>query len=136
MNDAKVFVDTNIFVYLYSDSEFEKQQIARNFLNLYDRAISTQVLNEFCNVCIRKLNISVSDIKEVVSEICKTCEVLTVNEDIIYSALDLNEKYGYSYYDSLIIASALNGGCEYLITEDLADGQVINGKLTIKNIFS
>ena len=46
------------------------------------------------------------------------------------------ENLSLTGYDSLIVASALNGGCEYLLTEDLADGQVIEDTLTIKNIFT
>ena len=136
MSGAKAFVDTNILVYLYSAQEPEKRQIAMAAINQYDRAISTQVLSEFCNVCIRKLNFKISPVKKAILEICSACEIFTVDKPHITFALDLHEKYGYSYYDSLIIATALDGGCEYLLTEDLADGQVIEGKLTIKNIFT
>ena len=119
MSGAKAFIDTNLFVYLYSDQEPDKRQAVIAAMNQYDRFVSTQVLNEFCNVCIRKLNLQVSAVKQAVEEICVVCEVLAVDESTVLSALDVLEKYKYSYYDSLIIASALKGGCEYLLTEDL-----------------
>ena len=136
MSGGKAFVDTNLFVYLYSEHEPEKQKAAMSAMNHYDRTVSTQVLNEFCNVCTRKLGFKIPAIKKAIGEICYTCEVLTVDETIITLALDLQQKYGYSYYDSLIIASALDSECVCLLTEDLADGQVIEGKLTIKNVFA
>ena len=135
MSGVKAFLDTNLLVYLYSEQEPEKQQIIYSLMNEYDRFVSTQVLNEFCNVCIRKLKLPNESIKLAIDEICNTCEVLTIDESHVQSALDLREKYGYSYYDSLIIASALDGNCDYLLTEDLSDSQIIEGKLTIKNIF-
>ena len=93
-------------------------------------------LNEFCNVCIRKLKLPVLFVKNAVEEICETCELLAVDDITIVKALDIHEKYGYAYYDSLIIASALEHDCQYLLTEDMADGQLIDGRLTIKNIFA
>ena len=136
MSGVKAFIDTNMFVYLYSQQEPEKQQAVIAAMNQYDRVVSTQVLNEFCNVCIRKLNFHVSAVKQAVEEICRTCEILSIDESNVQFALDIREKYGYSYYDSLIIVSALDGGCDYLLTEDLSDGQKIEDTLTIKNIFT
>ena len=135
MSGAKAFFDTNLLVYLFSEQEPDKRQAVIAAMNQYNRFVSTQVLNEFCNVCIRKLNLQVSAVKKAIEEICVACEVLPVDESTVLSALDVQEKYKYSYYDSLIIASALGSGCEYLLTEDLSHGQTIEGKLGVKNIF-
>jgi predicted nucleic acid-binding protein len=59
-----------------------------------------------------------------------------VNERTVKKALFVHGKYGYSYYDSLMIAAVLENGCDYLLSEDMVDGQVIEGTLTVKNIFS
>ena len=61
---------------------------------------------------------------------------MIVDENTISRALVLHEKLGYSYYDCLIIASALDSNCRYLFSEDMADGQIIEGSLTIKNVLS
>jgi predicted nucleic acid-binding protein len=61
--------------------------------------------------------------------------VVYIYEDTIEKALAIHEKYKYPYYDSLIVASALEHECQYLLSEDMADGQVIEGRLTIQNIF-
>lgn len=136
MNANRAFLDTNLFVYLYSETDTTKRKQVFVAINTFDRVVSTQVLNEFCNVALRKLRHSVLAVKNAVREICETCYLATINETIIMNALNVHEKYGYSYYDSLIITSALEQKCRYLLSEDMNDEQVIDGHLTIKNIFT
>jgi predicted nucleic acid-binding protein len=62
--------------------------------------------------------------------------LLLVDVETIDKALELHEKYKYSYYDCLMLASALNSGCKYMLSEDLADGHIIEGNLKIVNIFA
>jgi predicted nucleic acid-binding protein len=112
-----------------------KQKRAFFALNQYNCQISTQVINEFSHVCIRKWKAPKENVLRAIGKICSYCDMLYVYERTIEKALDIHEKYGYAYYDSLIIASALEGNCQYLLSEDMADGQLIERKLTIKNIF-
>jgi predicted nucleic acid-binding protein len=133
---AKAFIDTNIFVYIYSGNEQSKRKQAVSQIDRFDRVVSTQVLNEFCNVCIRKLHMELSCVEAAIEKICRTNELSIISEDTVKQALFVHDKYGYSYYDSLMVASALENDCEYLLSEDLADGQVIENSLTIRNIFS
>ena len=135
MNE-RAFIDTNVFIYLYSEDEIEKQEISKNVFNKYDCIISTQVLNEFCNVCIRKLNQTIENVELAIDEIMEQCTVTLIQKHNIKQVLEVHKRYGYKYFDSLIIASALNADCKYLITEDLSDGQIINEKLRIINIYS
>jgi predicted nucleic acid-binding protein len=135
MNGGRAFVDTNVFAYLYSDAEPEKQIQAKLSINDYQRFISTQVINEFCNVCIKKLGFPIPKVKNIVNQICETCNLIAVDETTVVKALDLHEKYGFSYYDSLMLASALECDCQYILSEDMANNQIIEGSLTIKNIF-
>ena len=131
----KAFIDTNVFIYLYSEDETAKCGISQAAVDKYDCIVSTQVLNEFSNVCIRKLNKSPNEIEAAIDEIVGQCTMITIDEQTIKQTLRLHSKYGYNYFDCLMIASALGSNCRYLITEDLADGQVIDGRLTIVNIF-
>jgi predicted nucleic acid-binding protein len=135
MND-KAFIDTNVFIYLYSEDETQKQRISQKAVEKFDCIISTQVLNEFGNVCIGKLNQPPEDVELAISEITEQCTVLMIEMHTITQALQIHKRYGYKYFDCLMIASALNSGCKYFITEDLSDGQVIDNKLTIINIYS
>ena len=95
-NADRAFLDTNIFVYLYSGTEPHKCAHIFSAINAYHRVISTQVLNEFCNVCIRKMKLSVPFVKNAVEEICETCELLAVDDVTIMEALGVHEKYGYA----------------------------------------
>ena len=132
----KAFIDTNILIYLYSEDEIQKQNISQNVVNKYDCVISTQVLNEFCNVCIRKLNQSTEEVELAINEIIEQCSVLLIEKHYIIQALEIHKRYGYKYFDSLMLVSALNSNCKYFITEDLADGQILDKKLTVINIYS
>ena len=135
MSAAKAFIDTNIFIYIYSGTETQKRNDAMRTINLYDRVISTQVLNEFCNVCLKKIGIPKPMVEESLKKMSSLCELVNVYESTVFKALEIHAKYRYAYYDSLMIASALETGCNYLISEDMADSQIIEGILIIKNIF-
>jgi predicted nucleic acid-binding protein len=136
MPAVKAFVDTNIFVYIYSDDEQDKRRQAVTQIDEFDRVISTQVLNEFCNVCTRKMRMELTNVETAIEKICLTNTLTAISEKTVGKALFIHGKYGYSYYDSLMVASALESDCEYLLSEDMADGQVIEGALTVRNIFS
>jgi predicted nucleic acid-binding protein len=136
MSDARAFIDTNVIIYLYSQADEQKRNRAYSVLKQYDRQISTQVLNEFSHICTKKLKFTERTVQSLIRQICLYCDVAYIYEDTIEKALSIYEKYGYAYYDSLIIASALEHDCRYLLSEDMADGQVVAGRLTIKNIFA
>ena len=77
----------------------------------------------------------INDVKQVIEAVNDRCDVTTVNYGTVQEALDIKEQYGYSYYDSLILASALESGCHRIFTEDMPAGQIINNKLEIVNPF-
>ncbi len=132
MND-KIFIDTNILIYLYSKSELEKRAKVIAFLENKDLIISTQVLNELSNVLIRKFNFSTNIVLNVFEELSDICLISVVHISTIKKALFVLNKYKYSYYDSLIIASAIDKYCNILCTEDMHNGQIIEGSLEIFN---
>ena len=138
MSDKRAFVDTNMLVYLYSgnDEDNDKRRCVHKEMRQYNCQISTQVLNEFSNICVKKLKIKANEIRVLINQICSYCDLVYVDEDTINKALELCSRYNYSYYDSLMLASALEYGCDYLLSEDLSDGQIIEGSLAIKNIFT
>jgi predicted nucleic acid-binding protein len=113
----------------------EKQKIAQKAVDKYECIISTQVLDEFSNICIKKLFIKQEEIELAIDEMIELCTVLILEKEYIKQALNIHKNFGYNYYDCLMIVSALNSGCDYLLTEDMADGQVIENKLNTVNIF-
>jgi len=131
-----VFVDTSVLVYAYSTTDPNKVEIAREVLRISGGWISTQVLSEFSNVALRKLVMPPREIAEAVRQLAETRRVLTVRIGHVVAALEVSRRYRYSYYDSLIIASALAAGATTLYTEDLHHGQTIDGILRIVSPFA
>lgn len=135
MNDNSFF-DTNVLVYLYSDDEPTKQQQALTQVeNAENRWVSTQVINELSNTLRKKFKLDYADIEKVIAEIKLGFQIYPVQIETIERALKIAQSYRYSYYDSLIIATALELSCSVLYSEDMQDGQVIEKKLTISNSF-
>jgi len=132
---GKVFLDTNILIYCYSSTEPDKRSKAQSVASLPDVFISTQVIKEFINTLRKKFRLDWPTIQSAVFEVEKNFEVYPNTANSIHHACKLAERYNYSFYDSLIIAAALEIGCFTLFTEDLQDGQVIENVLTIKNPF-
>lgn len=120
------FLDSNIFVYFADKRDARKQHIARTILwnakNSGAYLISLQVLNEFANVALRKLNMDENDVRAYIEEFA---QIRTVENRLAwtYPALEIRKRYGIQFYDSLILAAASASGCGEILTEDLADGQ-------------
>ena len=130
----KAFFDSNIFIYAFSKQDIKKGDIALALLKDSEPIVSTQVLSECANVFIKKGSWSFGKAKKALDSIKKFCNVVIVNEELIDFALKLAEKYGYSYYDSQILAVGISAKCEILYSEDMQDGQIVEG-LKIVNPF-
>lgn len=132
---GKVFLDSNILIYSYSKNERDKQKIARRLISENDSWISTQVLQELTNTVTRKFNFSLLDAQKAIIECCQN-NILHINtEHTILQACQLAIKYGFSFYDSLILSSSLECECDILYSEDLQHGQMIEKRLKIINPF-
>ena len=134
---GRAFFDTNIFIYLYAENEREKQAICKEVINKANECVtSTQILNEINNVLIKKWKLPVDIIKIIQHDVRRISEVKQINEDTIDKAIDLSARNGFSYFDCLMLASALEGNCQEIFTEDMNDGQIINETLKIVNPFT
>lgn len=136
MND-RVFVDTNIWVYAkINGKEVIKQKMAIDFLSKLKEQvyISTQIINEFFNV-LAKNKIDNDKIIESIYQILNNVILSEVTFSIIERSWKLREKYHYSVYDSLILASAIESDCTILYSEDFHHNQQIENKLRIINPF-
>ena len=124
------FIDTNVFVYAADSKNPEKRSVARNVISNAvvsgDGRINVQVLNEFSSVARRKLGLTVVEIKNYL-EMFRALTVLPVAADVTEKGLDIMERYGVQFYDSLLLASASESGCDEFISEDLNDGQIYCG---------
>ncbi len=133
MSAAERFFDTNVLLYLLSGDDAKADQAEAALAS--GGVISVQVLNEFAAVATRKLKMPMAEIREVLATIRAVCKVVPVSEEIHDKGLELAERYGLSIYDAMIVASALLAGCKLLLSEDIQDGQLIEGSLEIRNPF-
>ena len=105
MSAAEPFFDTNVLLYLLS-ADAAKADRAESLL-ADGGTISVQVLNEFASVALRKLELPVAELREVLEPVRSVCQVEPVTEDTHDRALALVERYGFSLYDAMLIAAAL-----------------------------
>ena len=124
------FIDTNVFVYAADSKNPEKRAIARNLISMSVSSggcrISVQVLNEFASVAARKLGLTIGEIKAYL-EMFRALPVLPMSTDVTEKGLDVMKRYGLQFYDSLLLVSASESGCDEFVSEDLNDGQIYCG---------
>ncbi|HTW31064.1 MAG TPA: PIN domain-containing protein [Candidatus Sulfotelmatobacter sp.] len=131
---VRAFLDTNVFVYAIARDD-PRSHSAEELISAGGR-VSVQVLNEFAAVVRRKTNMPWGEVQLALESITSLCpDPLPISLDTHREALAIAEKYGYSIYDALIVASALEAKCTILYSEDMQDGQVIDRRLTIRNPF-
>ncbi len=131
----KIFLDSNVLIYSYSNSELTKQSIARKIITESHTFISTQVLQELTNTITKKLKFSFRQAESAIEECTNNSNVHANNVETILHACRIAEKYLFSFYDSLIVSAAMECGCTILYLEDMQHGQKIEQTLTILNPF-
>jgi len=127
-------VDTNIFLYLRDSDSPEKQKKANNLIDL-SPVVSSQVISEYLNVSKRLLRLP----KEQILDIClydlEGCNVHSVTLSTLRLAHKLISIYDFQLFDSIIVASSLEAGCDILYSEDFQHNQLIENRLRIINPF-
>jgi predicted nucleic acid-binding protein len=137
---AEYFIDTNLFIYQLEASDERKaataDRIIRKGIEARNACISFQVVQECLNTALRKAEIPLStdETKQYLDNVLAPLFRVPASLSLYRRALDLQTRYRYGFYDSLIIAAALDAGCTRLYSEDFQDGQRIEG-LTIRNPF-
>jgi predicted nucleic acid-binding protein len=127
------FADTNVIIYSISDDDYKRLQALK--IIAQKPVISTQVLTETANTLQRKLKFSAQNTQAILTRLIAECDVIPVQADNVLSAIMIVERYQFSFYDSLIIATALAANCTTLYSEDMQNGQLIENKLLIVNPF-
>ena len=130
---ASAFFDTSVLFYLLSSEEAKAGRVEG--LLVAGGVISVQVLNEFSAVCRRKLRMSRDETLEVLEPIRSACRVVPLTEATFDKGMQISGDYGFSIYDSMIVASALREGCSILYSEDRQHGQVLDKRLTVTDPF-
>lgn len=132
---ARVFLDTNVLVYSYSNDDLAKKALAEYALQTPDAWLSTQVLTEFANVYNRKLKVGWPQVEAALKQLAHNFSIHINSVITIAHATRLAERYGFSWFDSLIVAAALECGCDTLYSEDLQHRQLLGNTLRVVNPF-
>lgn len=140
---SKIFIDSNIWIYAFLESEKEraKQQhilsLLENLPSVSTVFLSVQVINEFHWILSRKYGIDDATIKvKVTKGIAAVANIAPLDFKVYQDAYRIRGKYNVSFWDSLIVASALDNGCTILYSEDMQHELMIDSKLKVINPFS
>lgn len=143
MSDRTIFIDSNIWLYRFladqdpdPEEDARKRKIAVSLTNLNNIVVSTQVINETCSILKRKVNFAETQISQLIEEFEQQCQVIDVTTSILKRGSQLRMDYHLSFWDGLIVASALSGNANILYSEDMQDGLIVDRQLTIINPFS
>ena len=132
------FLDTNVLVYTLDETDEAKhrraEQLVRRSIEIGTGCISYQVVQETLNIATRKLGFSAGDARALLAHVLAPLWTVFPSEELYERGLAMRDRYGFSFYDSMIVASAVESGCIRLYTEDLQHGQRILS-LTIENPF-
>ena len=138
MND-KYFIDSNVFIYVFDETDSEKSTRSVDLIQSAVREgigyISYQVVQETINVITRKLGATAAQTHQFLEDVLVPIWSVNPTDRLYRFGLGIMRRYGFSFYDSLIVAAALESKCRILYSEDLQDGQIIE-KLTIVNPFN
>lgn len=135
---GKVFIDTNIWLYSLIqrvEGDDRHQQATDFLLQLASPVVNSQVIREICSNLIKKVKMPEEQIRVLIHGWYQDCEVINSNAAQHLLASRLRKSYSLSYWDSLIVAAAIDAGCTSLFSEDMQHGQTIEDCLTIINPF-
>jgi predicted nucleic acid-binding protein len=137
---AEFFIDTNVFIYHLDSTDRRKhdaaEKIVRDAVATGNACISSQVVQECLNVALRKAEVALSAeaARRYLDAVLAPLMQVTASEALFHRALDVQARWRFAFYDSLIVAGAMAAGCRTLLSEDLQHGQRLDN-LTIIDPF-
>jgi predicted nucleic acid-binding protein len=142
MTTQRCMVDSNLWLYALlpnqpttSGDEIDKKTPAIALLNNISPIISTQVINEVCSVMRRKAKFTEPQTSQLIQTFHGSCEIVELTYLTLVQASNIRSRYGFSFWDGLIVASALEANASILYSEDMQAGLLVEGRLTIVNPF-
>ena len=123
-SDKKLcFIDSNIWLYAFIESQaLDKSVAARSVIKNSDVVVSTQVINEVCVNLIRKAMFPEDRIRDLVGSFYNKYRVIEFRKEIIHNASEIRSHHTFSFWDSLILSSAMYSDAEILYSEDMHGG--------------
>ena len=120
----KLTLDTNVLIYAFGKQDDESKQIAKSIISKCS-IISLQVVNETIFVLLRKFKFTPNELDNVVEFMKLNFVITDLNIHTLNHTLKISARYGFSFWDSMMIASALNNQCSILYPEDMQNAQII-----------
>jgi predicted nucleic acid-binding protein len=133
MRAADAFFDSSVLCYLLTGPD-DRAEVVESLL-LQGGHLNVQVLNEIAAVALRKRALTLEEVREFLAGIREFCHTHAMTVDTHERGLDIAQRYGFSLYDSTVVAAALEAGCRRLYSEDLQNGQIIEKRLRVLNPF-
>ena len=135
-NSSPCLLDSNIWLYAFVEQgEPQKQAAAKQLLEQPAVVVSTQIINEVCVNLLRKADFTEEQIRRLIYSFYLRYSVTTIDQTVMLSAADLRSRYSFSFWDSLVVAAALQAECGLLYTEDMQHGLYVDERLKIWNPF-
>jgi len=135
--EATYFIDTNIWLYAFiKGQDAEKNKTAGTIIKECEIVISTQIINEMCVNLIKKMAFPEIEIQNLIESLYRKYSVFELSQDILLKASQIRDAHNFSFWDSVVAASALDCDANCLISEDMQSGFLLEGRLKIVNPFA
>lgn len=137
---ARVFLDTNLWIYFFTKKLCEKALAVAGLIAAHSTdsslLMSTQVLGEIYHVLARKTSYTKEECQNIIQDLDRAFSpIASIDTATVFKALEISDRYSFSYWDSLILATALLNDCEILYSEDMQHNMNVFDQLQIKNPF-
>lgn len=114
------FIDSNIWIYTFiKQQDTVKFEIANTIIRNNKIAVSIQVINEVCFNLLKKTAISEDDIQKLIETFFTAYRIIMPDQFVLLTSSQLRESYCFSFWDSMVVASALSAGINTLYSEDM-----------------
>ena len=130
----KITIDSNILIYAFANVQDYRKEVSKRIISTC-HIISIQAVNETANVLLRKFNLPKEQLEGIVNFFIEQFIITSLSTSTLLKTNDIFKRYDFSFWDSMMIAAALNNHCNIIYTEDLTHNQVIDNKLQIINPF-
>ena len=131
---SKFALDTNILIYSHDENSGDKQNIARDLI-VRSPVVCTQVVSEYISVLKRIFKIPKTMLISACMPNLTLCQIQAVDIKTLQTAERLIQRYDFQIFDAIIVASALDSGCQTLYSEDMQHKMKIDKQLSIINPF-
>jgi predicted nucleic acid-binding protein len=132
--ERRFTLDSNVLVYAFDSNSPEKRRVAAEILRMaatLDCVLTLQSLAEFFVVVTRKGKVNVKTATTIVEKWRSLFPIVAASSDTLMQAIDRQARYNLSFWDSMLLATAAQAGCSLVVSEDMTDGQRVDGVLIL-----